>query len=165
MFLYPQISPIDFAVTIASESVTEIFSNLSKSTAATETAPAIAVESFSAVLCFSVVGVKIYTDKLVVTAVPFGQAVATDTEYNYNGSKDGFRIYSLPNGLLYYQVDENYDIMKVMVAYSMMYGANDKDYYYYETVKGEHYQEYNKKHHTGLQSMHDQLYGPNPLGF
>lgn len=109
--------------------------------------------------------VKIYTDKLVVTAVPFGQAVATDTEYNYNGSKDGFRIYSLPNGLLYYQVDENYDIMKVMVAYSMMYGANDKDYYYYETVKGEHYQEYNKKHHTGLQSMHDQLYGPNPLGF
>lgn len=109
--------------------------------------------------------VKIYSDKLVVTAVPFGQAVATDTEYKYTGSKDGCRIYSLPSGLYYYQVDENYDIMKVMVASSMMYAASVKDYYYYETVKGEHYQEYNKKHHTDLQSMYNQLYGPNPIGF
>ena len=109
--------------------------------------------------------VKIYSDRLVVTAIPFGQAVATDTEYRYTGSKDGCRIYSLPNGLYYYQVDENYDIMKVMVAASMMYGANAKDYYYYETVKGEHYQEYNKKHRMDQQSLYDQLYGPNPIGF
>ena len=109
--------------------------------------------------------VKIYSDKMVVTAVPYGQATAVDTEYKFTGSSDGVRIYSLPNGLYFYQVDENYDIMKVMVAPSMMYGANVKDYYYYETVKGEHYQEYNKKHHTDLQSMYDQLYGPNPIGF
>lgn len=109
--------------------------------------------------------VKIYSDKLVVTAIPFGQATATDTEYKYTENRDGCRIYSLPNGLYFYQVDKNYDIMKVIVSSSMMYGANVKDYYYYETVKGEHYQEYNKKHHTDLQSMYDQLYGPNPIGF
>ena len=109
--------------------------------------------------------VKIYSDKLVVTAIPFGQAVATDTEYKYTGSRDGCRIYSLPNGLYFYQVDKDYDIMKVMVVSSMMYGPNVKDYYYYETVKGEHYQEYNKKHHTDAQSMYNQLYGPNPIGF
>ena len=109
--------------------------------------------------------VKIYSDKLVVTAVPFGQAIARDTEYKYAGNKNGYRIYSLPNGLYYYQVDDNYDIMKVMVTSSMLYGANVKDYYYYETVKGEHYQEYNKQHHLDQQSLHDQLYGPNPIGF
>ena len=109
--------------------------------------------------------VKIYSDKMVVTAVPYGQMTTKDTEYKYTGEKDGYRIYSLPNGIYFYQVDEDYDIMKVMVSSSMMYGPNVKDYYYFETVKGEHYQEYNRKHHTDLQSMYNQLYGPNPIGF
>lgn len=109
--------------------------------------------------------VKIYSDKLFITAIPFGQAVATDTEYKYTGDKGAYRIYSLPNGIYSYQVDENYDIMKVMVSASMLYGANVKDYYYYETVKGEHYQEYNKRHHTDVQSMYNQLYGPNSIAF
>ncbi len=107
--------------------------------------------------------VKIYSDKLIVTGIPFGQGYATDTEYTYTGTEDGCRIYS--RGVLSYQVDENYDIMKVMTSPSMMYGANVKDYYYYETVKGEHYQEYNKKHRMDTQSLYEQLYGPNPIGF
>lgn len=109
--------------------------------------------------------VKIYSDKLVVTSVPYGQAYASDIEYKYTGNNNGYKIYSLPNGMVFYQVDGNFDIMKVIVAASMMYGANVKDYYYYETVKGEHYQEYNKKHNMDLQSLHDQLYGSNPIGF
>lgn len=109
--------------------------------------------------------VKIYSDKLVVTSVPYGQAYARDTEYRYTGVKNGDRIYSLPNGMIFYQVDEDYDIMKVIVSASLIYGANVKDYYSYETVKGEHHQEYNKRHHTDVQSMYNQLYGPNPMGF
>lgn len=108
---------------------------------------------------------KIYADKMIVTAVPFGEAIARDTEFQYKGDSDGCRIYSLPNGSLFYQVDKNYDLMKVMVSPSMMYGGNVKDYYYYEIVKGEHYMEYNKKHGLDPETLYNKLYGPNPVGF
>ena len=98
---------------------------------------------------------KIYADKMVVTAIPFGEAIARDTEFKYKGESDGCRIYSLPNGSLFYQVDKNYDLMKVMVSPSMMYGGNVKDYYYYEIVKGEHYMEYNKKHGLDPETLYN----------
>lgn len=103
--------------------------------------------------------VKIFSDTMVVTAFSSEQGCAIDTEYKYTGDKDGNRIYSLPNGMQYFLVDKNYDIMRVMEFFSMLYGANVKDHYYYETVKGEHADEYNKKHHTDIDSMREQLYG------
>lgn len=108
---------------------------------------------------------KIYADKMVVTAVPFGEAIARDTEYQYRGDSEGCRIYSHPNGSMFYQVDKNYDLMKVMVSPSMMYGGNVNTYYYYEIVKGEHYLEYNKKHGLDPETLYYKLYGPNPVGF
>ena len=108
---------------------------------------------------------KIYSDRMIVTAIPMGEAVARDTEYKYKTDKDGCRIYSLPNGSEYYQVDKNYDLLKVMVSPSVMYGGHTNDYYYCEIVKGEHFMEYNKKHGLDPETLYYQLYGPNPIGF
>lgn len=107
--------------------------------------------------------VKIYSNKLIVTAISHEKGIPVDYEYGYSGCQDGYRTYSLSNGIYHYQVDDDYDITKVMEIFSMQYGANIKDSYCYETIKGEHADEYNKKHGTDIKSMREQLYGPIPL--
>ena len=102
---------------------------------------------------------KIYSDKMIVTSNNNEQGFPSDVEYAYSGDREGNRVYSLPNELQYFIVDKNYDIMRVMEVFSLIYGPNVKDRYYYETVKGEHSQKYNKEHKMDVESLRRKLYG------
>ena len=109
--------------------------------------------------------VKIYSDKMIVTEIPFGEAVAKDTEYLLKNKDEDILIYQNKRDMVCYQVDKNYELMKVVTSPSMLYGNNLHDHYSYEIVKGEHYLEYNKRHGLDPETLYDLLYGNNPLGF
>lgn len=112
--------------------------------------------------------VKIYEKILVVTTVQFGTGQTIDLKYPYKGkSNPSTRIYGDNNYMVTdYIVDDKYNIIKVLTSPSMMYGDNVKIRSFWNLVKGEKYQQYNRMHDEDGSSYESKyLRNTNPFIF
>lgn len=93
---------------------------------------------------------KIYQSKIIITAFQIDKGYPQDFEYSFVKIDNGKRLYTNISKTYYYLVDDRFDMVLMLLSSSLLYGSNVTEHAYYEIVKGEKCNEYNRLHGFGL---------------